>query len=191
MHLATTPEANTLLAEDPFALLAGMLLDQQIPMEKAFTSPQVLAERLAVTRLDAHQIADYDPEAFEQLFRQVPALHRFPAAMARRVQELARALVERYDGDAATVWTTATSGRELVSRIAGLPGFGEQKAKIFTALLGKQFGVQPAGWREAAGAYGAVGSHRSVADVVDAESLLKVRTFKKAQKAAARAASSP
>jgi uncharacterized HhH-GPD family protein len=161
-----------------------MLLDQQIPMEKAFTSPAVLAERMGTPRLDVHRIADYDPEAFEALFREVPALHRFPAAMAKRVQALCRGLVEDYDGDAAAVWTTGTSGRELVSRIAGLPGFGEQKARIFTALLGKQFGVQPAGWREAAGAYGQVGSHRSVADVVDADSLQKVRAFKKEQKAA-------
>jgi uncharacterized HhH-GPD family protein len=184
LRLASTSAANELLASDPLALLVGMLLDQQIPMEKAFTSPAVLAERMGTPRLDAHRIADYDPEAFEVLFREVPALHRFPAAMAKRVQALCQGLVEGYDGDAAAVWATATSGRELVSRIAGLPGFGEQKARIFTALLGKQFGVQPAGWREAAGAYGQVGSHRSVADVVDADSLQKVRAFKKEQKAA-------
>jgi uncharacterized HhH-GPD family protein len=184
LRLASTSAANELLASDPLALLVGMLLDQQIPMEKAFTSPAVLAERMGTPRLDVHRIADYDPEAFEALFREVPALHRFPAAMAKRVQALCRGLVEDYDGDAAAVWTTGTSGRELVSRIAGLPGFGEQKARIFTALLGKQFGVQPAGWREAAGAYGQVGSHRSVADVVDADSLQKVRAFKKEQKAA-------
>jgi uncharacterized HhH-GPD family protein len=187
LHLATTPDANALLAEDPLALLAGMLLDQQIPMEKAFTSPAVLAERMGVTRLDAHQIAVYDPEGFEQLFRQVPALHRFPAAMAKRVQELCRSLVEKYDGDAASIWTTAATGDELVSRVAGLPGFGQQKAKIFTALLGKQFGVQPTGWREAAGPYGEPGSHRSVADVIDGTSLQKVRSFKQQQKAAAKA----
>ncbi|UQX88847.1 hypothetical protein M6D93_02320 [Jatrophihabitans telluris] len=184
LHLATTDDANALLAEDPLALLVGMLLDQQIPMEKAFTSPAVLAERMGTPRLDARSIADFDPDQFEALFREVPALHRFPAAMAKRVQELGRALVEQYDGDTATIWTTATSGDELVSRIAGLPGFGQQKARIFTALLGKQFDVQPAGWREAAGPYGEAGSHRSVADVVDAGSLMKVRTFKKEQKAA-------
>ena len=187
LHLATTPDANALLAEDPLALLAGMLLDQQIQMEKAFTSPAVLAQRMGVTRLDARQIAEYDPERFEQLFRQVPALHRFPASMAKRVQQLCRGLVDEYDGDAATVWNTAATGHELVSRMAGLPGFGEQKAKIFTALLGKQFGVRPSGWREAAGAYGETGSHRSVADVVDAASLQKVRSFKQQQKAAAKA----
>jgi uncharacterized HhH-GPD family protein len=188
LHLATTPEANALLAEDPLALLAGMLLDQQIPMEKAFTSPAVLAERMGVARLDAHQIASMDAERFELLFRQAPALHRFPAAMAKRVHDLCRGLVEQYDGDAAAIWLTAGTGQELVSRIAALPGFGQQKAKIFTALLGKQFGVRPDGWREAAGAYGDDGSHRSVADVIDADSLVKVRTFKKEQRAAAKAA---
>jgi uncharacterized HhH-GPD family protein len=187
MHLATTPAANQLLETDSLALLVGMLLDQQIPMEKAFTSPQVLAQRMGVQRLDAHQIADFDPDGFEALFREVPALHRFPAAMAKRVQDLCRGLVERYDGDAATIWTTAASGTELVQRIAALPGFGDQKARIFTALLGKQFSVQPTGWRTASGAYGDKGSHRSVADVVDADSLLKVRAFKKEQKAAAKA----
>lgn len=187
LHLATTPAANALLAEDPLALLLGMLLDQQIPMEKAFTSPQVLAERLGVQRLDAAQIADYDPARLEELFRQVPALHRFPAAMAKRVQELCRALVEQYDGDTASVWTTAADGPELVKRIAGLPGFGEQKARIFTALLGKQFRVQPAGWDTAAASYGEPGSFRSVADVVDDESRKKVRDFKKQAKASAQA----
>jgi uncharacterized HhH-GPD family protein len=190
LHLATTPAANALLADDPLALLVGMLLDQQIPMEKAFTSPQVLAERLGVPRLEARLIADYDAAEFEELFRRVPALHRFPAAMAKRVQELCRALVAQYDGDTASVWSTAADGRELVRRIAGLPGFGEQKAKIFTALLGKQFGVRPPGWREAADAYGESGSFRSVADVVDGESLAKVREFKKQAKAAGKASSS-
>jgi len=187
LHLATTSEANSLLKADPLALLIGMLLDQQFPLEKAFTSPAVLAERMGVSRLSSHQIAAADPEEFERLFRQVPALHRFPAAMAKRVQAMCQGLVDRYDGDARTVWDTATSGRELVARISGLPGFGEQKAKIFTALLGKQFGVRPDGWREAAGAYGAEGSHRSVADVVDDKSLSKVRAFKKQQKSAAQA----
>ena len=188
LHLATTPAANDFLADDPLALLVGMLLDQQIPMEKAFTSPHVLAERMGSNRLDAHTIADYDPAEFEALFRQVPALHRFPAAMAKRVQELCVALVQQYDGDTATVWTTAGDGPTLVKRIAGLPGFGDQKSRIFTALLGKQFSVRPKGWREAAGNYGETGSFRSVADVTDPASLTKVRTFKKEQKAAAKAA---
>ena len=186
MRLATTDEANALLASDPLALLTGMLLDQQIPMEKAFTSPQVLAERMGTARLDARAIAGCDPEEFEAMFRQVPALHRFPAAMAKRVQELARVLVDSYDGDAARVWDDVDDGGILVQRIAGLPGFGPQKARIFTALLGKQYGVRPAGWREAAGSYGDEGSFRSAADVVDRDSLVKVRAFKKEQKAAAR-----
>lgn len=187
LQLATTPEANALLAADPLALLIGMLLDQQMPMEKAFTSPQVLAQRMEVARLDAQMIAEYDAAAFEALFRQVPALHRFPAAMARRVQELCKALVEKYDGDTASVWSSACDGPELVGRIAGLPGFGDQKARIFTALLGKQFAVKPTGWQKAAGNYGESGSFRSVADVTDKESLQKVRAFKKEQKAAAKA----
>jgi uncharacterized HhH-GPD family protein len=186
MHLATTDEGNALLATDPLALLIGMLLDQQIPMEKAFTSPQVLAERMGTDRLDAHAIAGYDPDAFEELFRRVPALHRFPAAMAKRVRELCRVVDERYGGDAARIWTQARTGEELVDRIAALPGFGRLKAQIFVALLGKQFGVEPAGWQEATGIFGVPDTFRSVADVVDADSLRKVREYKQAQKAAAR-----
>lgn len=184
MRLATTDAGNALLETDPLALLVGMLLDQQIPMEKAFTSPSVLAERMGTPKLDARAMASMDPERFEGLFREVPALHRFPAAMAKRVQELAKVLVEEYDGDAAKVWESIDDGSLLVKRIAGLPGFGDQKARIFVALLGKQYGVRPGGWREAAGSYGDEGSFRSAADVVDAESLVKVRAFKKEQKAA-------
>ncbi len=184
MHLATTDEANELLARDPLALLIGMLLDQQIPMEKAFTSPEVLRTRLGGA-LDAHQIADYDTAELETIFRTPPALHRFPAAMAKRVQSLAGALVERYHGSAAAVWEGATTGAELVQRIGSLPGFGEQKAKIFAALLGKQFQVRPRGWREAAGDYGAEGAQRSVADVTDPASLQAVRAYKQQMKAAA------
>lgn len=187
MYLATTDAANELLEHDPLALLIGMLLDQQIPMEKAFTSPEVLRERLG-GELAVQTIAGYDAEAFEQLFRMQPALHRFPAAMAKRVQELASILVDRFDADPSAVWTGATSGGELVARIAQLPGFGAQKARIFAALLGKQFQVRPPGWREAAGDYGVDGSLRSVADVIDADSLRGVRTHKREMKAAAKAA---
>ncbi|MCW2496237.1 HhH-GPD-type base excision DNA repair protein [Jatrophihabitans sp.] len=186
MHLATTEAGNELLAHDPLALLIGMLLDQQIPMEKAFTSPSVLRDRLGHD-LDAAEIANFDPDAFEAIFREVPALHRFPAAMAKRVQELCRVLVERYDGRASTVWEGAADGPDLVKRMGTLPGFGEQKAKIFVALLGKQFAVRPSGWQQAAGAYGEQGSFRSVADVVDPESLKKVRAHKQQLKAAAKA----
>ena len=185
MYLATTDAANRLLHDNPFALLTGMLLDQQIPMEKAFTSPEVLRERLGGT-LDAATVAGCDPERFEEIFREPPALHRFPAAMAKRVQELARIVVDRYDGDAAAVWEQARSGTDLVQRVGALPGFGEQKAKIFTALLGKQFGVRPRGWREAAGDYGPDGTTRSIADVVDDDSRKAVRAFKQQMKAAAK-----
>jgi uncharacterized HhH-GPD family protein len=186
MHLAYTEQANELLDRQPLALLIGMLLDQQIPMEKAFTSPAVLAERMGGP-LDARAIADADPEELEAIFRTPPALHRFPAAMAKRVQQLCQILVERFDGDATTVWADVADGAELRDRIAGLPGFGAQKAQIFLALLGKQAGVRPPGWREAAGDYGADGVHRSVADVVDESSLAKVRAYKQQLKAAGKA----
>ncbi len=185
MFLATTPEANQLLESDPLALLIGMLLDQQIPMEKAFTSPAVLRERLG-RELDATEIAGYDPVAFEEIFRTPPALHRFPAAMAKRVQALAALLIERWDGDAASIWRDVPDGGELVKRIATLPGFGPQKAQIFSALLAKQFGVEPDGWRKATGEFGKKGSFVSVADVVDGTSLQKVRAYKKQLKAAAK-----
>lgn len=186
MFLATTEKANRLLERDPLALLVGMLLDQQIPMEKAFTSPEVLRERLGGS-LDARTIAGYDAEALEAIFREPPALHRFPAAMAKRVQSLAQVLVEQYDGNAAAVWDGVGSGEQLVKRISALPGFGAQKAKIFTALLGKQLGVRPRGWRQAAGDYGAADALRSIADVVDAASLHAVRAHKQQLKAAAKA----
>lgn len=187
MYLATTDAANQLLEREPLALLIGMLLDQQVPMEKAFTSPEVLRQRLGGS-LHARALADYDPERLEAIFREPPALHRFPAAMAKRVQALAQLLVERYDGDAGAVWRDAGTGEELVRRVAELPGFGEQKAKIFAALLGKQFDVRPTGWREACGDFGGDGSHRSIADVIDAESLRQVRAYKQQMKAAKKAA---
>jgi uncharacterized HhH-GPD family protein len=186
MHLATTAEGNALLEHDALALLIGMLLDQQIPMEKAFTSPSVLRDRLG-RDLDATEIANYDAGALEEIFRTPPALHRFPAAMAKRVQAMTRVLVDEFDGRADNVWTGAADGADLVRRISRLPGFGDQKAKIFAALLGKQFDVQPAGWRVAAGAYGEKGTFRSVADVVDGSSLKRVRAFKQQMKAAAKA----
>jgi len=185
LSLPIDAEANELLANDPLALLIGMVLDQQIPLEKAFSSPYVLAQRLGHAPTAA-ELAEFDPEQLVTIFATPPALHRFPKAMAARVQEVCQALVGTYDGDAANLWRDAADGKELVKRIAALPGFGKQKSQIFTALLGKQYGVQPPGWREAAGAYGEEGSHRSVADIVDAESLGKVRAFKKEMKAAAK-----
>lgn len=187
LFLAQNPDADALLDRDPLALLVGMLLDQQIPMEKAFAGPYVLAERMGVERLDAAEIASYDPETFAKLFVGPPAIHRFPGAMAARVQELARRIVGEYDGDAEAVWATASSGAQLLERLTALPGFGAQKAKIFLALLGKQRGVRPHGWREVAAPFGAEGAYQSVADVTSAESLLEVREHKKEIKAAAKA----
>ncbi len=186
LRLAQNPDADALLSRDPLALLVGMLLDQQFPMERAFASPYELAQRLSVKTLDAGAIAAYDPDAFVKVMAGPPALHRYPAAMAGRVQDLCRLVAEECGGDAAALWRTAATGRELLGRLRSLPGFGEQKARIFVALLGKQLGVRPPGWREAAGPYGEEGSHRSAADVTDAESLAQVRAFKQAAKQAAK-----
>jgi uncharacterized HhH-GPD family protein len=186
MYLASTDTANDLLARDPLALLLGMMLDQQIPMEKAFTSPAVLRERLG-GELVAAEIAAADPEAMTELFRRPPALHRFPAANAKRAQELCSIVADRYDGDAAAIWRESGSGAELVARLQTLPGFGAQKARIFAALLAKQLGVRPRGWRAATEPYGADRAFRSVADVVDAASLAKVKAYKREQKALAKA----
>ncbi|WP_153341505.1 HhH-GPD-type base excision DNA repair protein [Nocardia aurantia] len=183
--LAQEPEADTLLSTNDFALLTGMLLDQQFPMEHAFRGPHKIAERM--DGFDLRRIAEADPEAFEELGATPPAIHRYGRSMARRVQELARYVVDNYDGVVSKIWTDGDpDGKEVLRRLRALPGFGDQKARIFLALLGKQRGVQPAGWREVAGAYGDEGSTRSVADVVDAESLAQVRAFKKQAKAAAK-----
>lgn len=218
LQLVQDPAADALLESNPFALLVGMLLDQQIPMEVAFAGPKKIADRLAATRgcdlnrvgtsqqypmeaafagpkkiadrmggVDAREIAEYDPEQFAALCSTTPAVHRFPGSMAKRIQALAQLVVDRYDGDAAALWTAGDpDGAEVLRRLKALPGFGEQKAKIFLALLGKQYGVTPAGWREAAGDYGTRGSYRSIADVTDAGSLEKVRSFKKQAKAEAK-----
>lgn len=182
--------ADALLTDDPFALLLGMLLDQQITMETAFAGPAKIADRLGT--LDPAAIAGADPEEFLAVFRQSPAVHRFPGSMAGRVQSLAEIVRDEWGGDAAAIWTRPTEageapdGAEVLRRLKGLPGFGEQKALIFLALLGKQCGLTAPGWREAAGDYGVEGSYRSVADIVDAESLAKVREAKKAAKAKAK-----
>jgi uncharacterized HhH-GPD family protein len=180
------PEANELLNRSPLALLVGMLLDQQVPLERAFSAPADLVRRLG-REPTAAELADFDPDALAAIFSQRPALHRYPKAMAARVQDLARIIVEEYDGDPARLWRSAGSGTELLKRVAALPGFGAQKAQIFVALLGKQLGVQPDGWREAAGKFGAEGSHMSVADITDTESLALVRSYKQQLKAAAKA----
>ncbi len=186
LQLVQDPAADALLESNPLALLIGMLLDQQIPMEVAFAGPKKIADRMG--GLDAREIADYDPDAFIALCSERPAVHRFPGSMGKRVQTLAQSIVDDYDGNAAAVWSAGDpDGAEVLRRLKALPGFGEQKAKIFVALLGKQYGVTPEGWREAAGDYGKAGTHMSVADVVDGGSLEKVRSYKKQMKAAAKA----
>jgi uncharacterized HhH-GPD family protein len=186
LQLVQDPAADELLESNPFALLVGMMLDQQIPMEVAFAGPKKIADRLG--GVDATQIAEYDPEKFIAMCSERPAVHRFPGSMGKRLQTMAQAIVDDYDGNAAGLWTAGDpDGGEVLRRLKALPGFGEQKAKIFVALLGKQYGVTPTGWREAAGDYGKAGTHMSVADVVDAGSLEKVRSYKKAAKAAAKA----
>ena len=179
LTLAQDQSADELLSRDPFALLVGMLLDQQFPMERAFAGPRLIADRMGVDRLDPAAVAEADPEGFVALLTGPPAVHRFPGAMAGRIQALAAHVVDRYGGDAERLWTEATDGAELLRRLRALPGFGEQKATIFLALLGKQLGVRPAGWREE-------GSRRSVADVTDAASLAEVRAYKQEAKRAAK-----
>ncbi len=187
VHLALDPDADALLASDPLALVIGMVLDQQIPMERAFAAPLALQDRLGAT-LDARAIADADPDRLAAIFAAPPALHRFPGSMARRVQDACREIADHYDGDASRIWTDAVSGTDLVRRLRALPGFGEQKARIFAALLAKQFGARPDGWQEATDPFGEPGSFRSVADIVDDASLAAVRATKAAAKAAAKAA---
>jgi uncharacterized HhH-GPD family protein len=187
LNLTGDQEADQLLEDSPFALLLGMMLDQQIPMEVAFVGPRKIADRLG--EIDARLIADCDPDRFAALFAESPAVHRFPGSMAKRVQDLAREIVDRYDGDAAGLWTHGDpDGAEVLRRLKALPGFGDQKARIFLALLGKQYGVTPTGWRAAAGDYGKAGTHMSIADVVDRGSLEQVRAYKKKMKALAKEA---
>jgi len=185
--LSQNTEADALLDRDPLALLIGMVLDQQVPLEKAFSSPLELTRRLGHD-LDAHELAEYDADALAEMFAQRPALHRFPTSMAGRVQGVARVLVADYNGDVTQLWAGVADGHELLARISALPGFGDQKAAIYLALLGKQRDVRPPGWREAAGEFGREDVHMSVADITDAESLLQVRDYKQKQKAAAKAA---
>ncbi|WP_137994445.1 HhH-GPD-type base excision DNA repair protein [Streptomyces vilmorinianum] len=190
IHLAQQPEADELLGRSPLAALVGMLLDQQVPMEWAFSGPYTIAQRLGADDLDAGQIAAYDPDAFAALLSDKPAVHRYPGSMAKRIQQLCQFLVDEYGGEAEAVWSDAATGKELLARLKALPGFGAQKAQIFLALLGKQYGVRPEGWQEAAGAYGETGSYRSAADITGPESLAKVRAFKQEAKRAAKAAKS-
>ncbi len=183
LQIAQDPVADDLLSTDAFALTAGMLLDQQFPMERAFAGPAKILERFGT--LDPAAIADADPESFADLCATPPAVHRYGRSMAGRIQQLARMVVDEYDGDTERIWTTARTGEELFTRVRALPGFGEQKAKIFVALLAKQLDVKPRGWTKVTGDYGRKG-YRSVADVTDPDSLQRVRDFKKAAKAAAK-----
>lgn len=186
LHITGDPAADKLLSEDAFALLTGMLLDQQVTMESAFAGPEKIRTRIGTVSPEA--IAGHDPQAFVEMFKERPAVHRFPGSMAGRVQALAEAVQSDWNGDATAIWTQGEpSGAEVLKRLKALPGFGDQKAKIFLALLGKQRGLQAPGWREAAGHYGEDGSYLSVADIVDPESLVKVRASKQAAKAAAKA----
>ena len=185
LWLTGDPEADRLLENDPFALLVGMLLDQQVTMESAFAGPLKIAQRMG--GLDLRRIADADPEVFAALCATPPAVHRYPGSMAGRIQAVAAAVLDDHEGDVTRLWTAGDpDGPEVLRRLKALPGFGDQKARIFLALLGKQRGVRPEGWREAAGAYGEDGARRSIADVTDAESLVAVRDTKKALKTAAR-----
>jgi len=186
LHLSGDTEADRLLSEDPFALLIGMVLDQQIPLERAFSSPRDLRQRLG-GKLDPATIATMGPEKLAAIFAERPALHRFPASNAERVQQLARIVADEYGGDATRIWKGAKTGADLFKRVRALPGFGDQKAKIFVALLGKQLGVKPAGWQEASEPFGGSGTHYSVADITGPESLARVRAHKAQMKAAAKA----
>jgi uncharacterized HhH-GPD family protein len=182
-HITGDPVADKVLDDSPFALLAGMMLDQQYPMEHAFRGPAKVVERVGT--FEPSVLAAADPEEFAAMAATTPAIHRFPGSMAARLQELARIVEETYDGDAARIWTEAADGRDLLKRIMALPGFGKQKAQIFVALLAKQLDVRPTGWEAVVGDY-ALDGYRSVADVVDGESLQRVRDFKKQKKAAAK-----
>ena len=186
LYLSGDPEADQLLSEDPFALLIGMVLDQQIPLERAFSSPRDLRQRLG-GKLDPEAVAKTDPGRLAKIFSERPALHRFPASNSERVHQLARIVADEYGGDATRIWTEAKTGEDLFRRVRALPGFGEQKAKIFVALLGKQLGVRPSGWKEASRPFGDAGTAYSVADITDAASLARVRAHKAQMKAAAKA----
>ncbi len=181
-YITGDPDADGLLARDPLALLIGMLLDQQVPMEWAFASPARLAQRLG-GRLDASEIAALDPDEVEAVFKERPSLHRFPGSMGRRTWELCRHLVEHYDGRAERVWTDPGDAAAVLARLRALPGFGDEKSRIFLAVLAKRLGVRPAGWEDAAAPF-SDGQRRSVADVSSPETLEEVRAFKKAKKAA-------
>lgn len=184
LHITGDDDADALLSSDPLALLTGMLLDQQVAMETAFAGPAKIRDRLG--RFDADALKSEDPDHLIEVFRETPAVHRYPGSMAGRVQSMAAVIEDEWGGDASAIWTRDDpDGPEVLRRLKALPGFGDQKARIFLALLGKRRGFTGAGWQEAAGAYGEEG-YRSVADITSPETLAKVREFKQAQKAAAK-----
>jgi len=188
VRIAQAAEADALLGRSALAVMVGMLLDQQVPMEWAFSGPWTIAQRMGSDDLDAREIAQRDPEGFAELLSAKPAVHRYPGSMAKRIQQLCTHLVEQYDGDAEAVWRDVPTGAEVLERLLALPGYGRQKAQIFLALLGKQLGVTPDGWREAAGVYGEEGARRSAADITGPDSLAEVRAVKQEAKRAAKAA---
>ena len=188
IHITGDDAADQVLTDDPFALLVGMMLDQQYPMEHAFRGPAKVLERFG--SLEPARIAAADPEEFASLCATPSAIHRFPGSMAARLQDLARIVTDEYDGHAERLWLEAADGKDLLKRVMALPGFGKQKAQIFVALVAKQLDVRPEGWDTVVGDYSQEG-YRSVADVVDGASLQKVRDFKKQKKAAAKQASAP
>jgi len=186
LYLSGDPEADRLLSKDPLALMIGMVLDQQIPLEWAFYGPLNLLQRLGGS-FDAAKIASMTEDELVVAFAARPALHRFPASMAKRVQAMCQQIVSDYAGDVTQLWKTATTGDELLHRLRALPGFGQQKAKIFLALLGKQLGVRPPGWAEVAAPFGETGTHLSIADIDGPDALTLVRQHKREMKAAAKA----
>jgi uncharacterized HhH-GPD family protein len=186
LHLSQDPEADKFVSGNSLGLLIGMILDQQITIEKAFSSPAELARRLGGT-LDAAAIASMPLDQLTDVFRERPALHRYPGSMAGRVQEVCRVIAADYDNRADGIWKGVKTGDELVGRLKALPGFGDQKARIFAALLGKQLGVRPEGWQQASTPYGDDDAFLSVADITSTESLDKVRANKRAIKAKAHA----
>ncbi len=184
VQIAQNPKADELLSKDPLALLIAMLLDQQQPMERAFAGPYLIAQRMNLRKLSAKKILAMAESEFIDLVSTKPAVHRFPAAMAKRIQKLCQIIEVEYGGKAEKIWQDAATATELFNRLKKLPGFGEDKAKIFIALLGKQFAVRPTGWREVSAPYGERGSRMTVADVTSAKSLLAVRAYKQQMKAA-------
>jgi uncharacterized HhH-GPD family protein len=175
LHFTESDDANRLLATDDLAVLIGMLLDQQFPMERAFLGPQLLKERLGED-LDAARINRTDLSRLEEVFKGPPAIHRYPASMAKRTQDMCQVIVDEYDGDASRIWATAGNGKELLKRLKALPGFGEGKSRIFVGLLGKRLGIRPEGWEEAAADW------PSIADVSTFDDVLELREQKRQMK---------